>query len=560
MKLHKSLCLFLVCSLFVLSLSHVEARDAAFMNPVSPPAPITSTPPPAVTPLVAPTPMPAPIVPPVSEPPAPVVQNPAPSIEKVIPPEPAPPSAVAAKPAPPPEPAAPLPSIAPPPLAEKPPVAEIKPIQATQSPPTQNSAVSEIHVVIDSKPDLDVGDTPINATKHVVLSFVNHGNVAVPVDKIALKPRGHIGFVITQDTCSKQTLVLSGECNVGLDLSPHSDGVWSLDVELSPFASSPAARTHITGQALVAGAAAIVKPSEKKESEAILSLKGSTSIDFDNVKIGAGKNVRSVLMVNEGKDPLTLQSLEVVADKSLVRVPKGCLPNMRLKAGQSCPVLLSWTPTKAGPLSTDLIIRYTGGSGFIVIPVRGSAEEKVLVPSPPKDIENQQTVSTVPPVPAPPTIVAAQKTPKAVSPKNHALSVVTPDLQKLVSAMPATSLNASAKKHEINILSGLRLTGTVGNRAIIQKPSGVTVVVNIGDAVDLGEKQIKILDVRPQAADILLDNQTITLTIEPAGPVGRKASELIQGVPSSSETDNSQSFLPFPASMLMPLPSGAASR
>lgn len=261
-------------------------------------------------------------------------------------------------------------------------------------------------------------------------------------------------------------------------------------------------------------------------------------------------------MVNEGPEALTLQSIEVVAvDKSLLRLPQGCSVNMKLKAGESCPIVLAWNPTKVGQLSTDLIIRYTGRPGFVVIPIRGVSQGKDQIPETKNtEISSQSTENaqiTHQDVSKENTIKQKKK-PHSL--KGHNLAVVTPDLQKVVSALPNISAKSSGGSHQATLPPGLHLIGIVGTRAILQKPNETTVVVNAGDAVDLGTKQIKVIDVHPQSIDILLDDQTMTLILKSSSEQGHKASESNHQSSDSTEAEPSQSFLSLPASLAMPLP------
>ena len=465
----------------------VDARDAAFMAL------------PTVQPVVPqPSPLPVPPsaipVPTVAENPPPDVVLPTPVVDK-------------------------LPSI---------PVQVAVP-SVSQIPSVLPPLTTGIQVVIESPVELDAGVTSASHIKHVTIPFSNHGNVAVPVDKIAITAQNHVSYAIVHDTCSRQTLRMATECSVDLDIVPHTNGEWSLDVALLPFASGPAAHTHIISQHRP-GAGEPVKPLvahldvQQQDDGKGLRLQNMSMIDFGETYVGGGKLVRSALVINDGQMPAVLQSIEVVAaDIGFTHVDHGCVVGMRLNSGESCPVVLVWAPQKATQLSTDLIIRYSTHPGFMVVSVRGMAHQETVAsetsPSPNQLLPVIRSKS------------AATGTTPHTSPlsarKDHSLVVITPDIKKIISILPDTAVGRIPRRHAVEEISGIQLIGIVGKRAILRKSSQITVVVSAGDPVDLGKKSARIMDVHPQSVDILFENKTVTLKLEPNEEHSLKSSSLI---------------------------------
>jgi hypothetical protein len=394
-------------------------------------------------------------------------------------------------------------------------------------------------IKVEPKGDVDAGETAINVAKRVTLFFVNTTALPVHVDKITLNNDGNVVADISNDDCSKQgTLTPQSRCTVEVSITPTSPGPWNVEMLMTHNGPGRIARAKISGK--TSGAT-----DQKKDNGLTLSNKDSGTVAFGDVDVG-DKVVRSALMSNDSPDPLTIYSIDVIeADNGLTRLDQGCAIDMELKPGESCPITLLWTPQAKGQISTDLIIRHSGRTGFAVIPVRGTAKGVATT----SKGDTKTTVSTE-------TIHTSSNSPASVPMPPSASELAR--AMKDVPAVSSDALTSSASNTTATapITRNLRLIGTVGNRAVLIKPDGTTAVASAGDDVSLGEKEVRVTAVNPKSVDILDAGKKKTLILASAQELVDRAT--IKAKTASSD-DKSQTGFGGSAngSFMAPQPTGS---
>ncbi|HUY68823.1 MAG TPA: choice-of-anchor D domain-containing protein, partial [Alphaproteobacteria bacterium] len=328
------------------------------------------------------------------------------------------------------------------------------------------------------KRDIDVGETILNVTRRVTLFFVNRSSNALKIEKVVVNNDGNVQAAITNDDCTKQATITPGNrCDIEVSVTPISPGAWGAEVLVTHDGAGRLARARLSGK--TSGTA-----EKKKDTGLTLSSKESPPVDFGKVVVGATA-VRSALMVNDSPDAITLYSIDVIeADNGLKRLDQGCAVDMELKPGESCPVTLAWTPSEAGQISTDLIIRHSGRLGFAVIPLRGSTAGGAMAAASAATGAGKGSASA-----APPSIADLEKA---------AVGKIPPVSAGELPAQPAAKTGGSMV---------LRLIGTIGNRAVLALPDGNTKVAAAGDDISLGDGSIKVVAVHARTADVLIDGK-----------------------------------------------------
>src|SRR5262249_39458191 len=116
------------------------------------------------------------------------------------------------------------------------------------------------------------------------------------------------------------------------------------------------------------------KTDEKAQGLAI-SKKIASPLDFGNVRVSEESVARTMLIENDSTEPLKISSIDLITrdDQGLRLRPVGCEEGDELKPGESCPLTVMWEPEYRGNIATDLIVRHSGGLGFVVVPIRGVA-------------------------------------------------------------------------------------------------------------------------------------------------------------------------------------------
>ncbi len=382
-------------------------------------------------------------------------------------------------------------------------------------------------VKVDPKGDIDTGESVVNVARRTTLFFVNQSAGPVQIENISVNNDGNVKAEITNDDCSKQgTLAAQSRCSVEITVTPISSGPWTVETLLTHNGAGRIARAKLLGKTTGATTTA-----DKKDTGLSFSSKEVSPINFGDVEIGTGKAVRSALMVNDSPETITLYAIDVIAaENGLERLDQGCVVDMELKPGESCPVTLVWQPVSHGQISTDLIIRHSGRLGFAVIPIRGAAKGNDVVSD--KDSKSGDTKSAggdkkdstksngLPPPPTPEDIEKAS------------LGKIPPVSS---SALPMTSQSAKGGDGKLHLI------GTVGNRAVILKPDETTAVVGVGDDLTWGDDTAKVKAVTPKSVTLVIDGKDKVLMLGSSPELIAKAEAQEQARLKSSPTSSTGS-------------------
>ena len=166
---------------------------------------------------------------------------------------------------------------------------------------------------------------------------------------------------------------------------------------------------------------------------------------------------------------------------------------MELAPGASCPVTLLWTPKNNGPVSTDLIIRHSGRMGFAVIPVRGVAKGGAVEAASSSAGGGKNEAKDSVPLP-----MTAQQIEKEMAGK--------------IAPVPDTGLGMKGGGGD----GGLHLIGTVGERAVMLMPNGMTQILPMGGEFTYDGKKAKIVAVGARSIDVVAAGKRTTMSLEAA--------------------------------------------
>ena len=180
--------------------------------------------------------------------------------------------------------------------------------------------------------------------------------------------------------------------------------------------------------------------------------KGLLVASQDEIDFGSSINTTSsitVSLVNTGDAPLRMSEVFMAnADNGVSISKKGCTGGTILNPIEACPLTLSWSPVRAGPILDDVQIIHDGARGILVLPVRGEATGVVSQDNKAVRMVSTEPVSADPSVPAPP-----------------------PVFQRKSEIDPAS------------VLDGFIVTSHAPTRAIISGPSGSRIVFNRQEVV-----------------------------------------------------------------------------
>ena len=371
-------------------------------------------------------------------------------------------------------------------------------------------------ITVEPHSEIDIGESNVGVARRTTLFFVNQTSLPIGIVSIVANSDGNVASTLMNDDCSKQkTIGLGSQCSLVVEAVPSSPGPWSVEVLMTHEGSGRIARARISGKA--SGQAVVA---ERHDDGLLLSTKDTKPIDFGDVDPNGASVVRSALMVNDSPDPITIESIDVIAaGNGLTKLDQGCLSDTVLKPGGSCPVTLLWKPTAHGKISTDLIIRHTGRLGFAVVPLRGNAgSEKEVVAS----LESKDLGKTQPP-PLPTEVE------KAVIGKIPPLLIETPSKVEMAPIPKRFEAPVKEKPPEPKPLSDrvyqFHLIGTVGDKAILLTPEGDSLVVGLGEDIPYGDNLVaKLTAIAPKEAEIFFDGRKKRFALELSSALANKAS------------------------------------
>lgn len=409
---------------------------------------------------------------------------------------------------------------------------------AFMSPGGGRGAASDDAILIEPKSDVDVGDTPLNTSRRATFFFVNQSGGPVEVDTITANGDSNVKADLVGDDCTKEKkIATASRCSVTVEVTPTGMGSWTAELLMTHKSAGRIARARVLGKTS-AGA------QEKREMGLSLNTKEVKPVDFGEVEVGVGKAVRSALMINDSNEVITLLSIEIIAaDNGLQRLDQGCLSDMDLKMGESCPITMVWKPESKGSISTDLIIRHSGRLGFAVIPVRGVAKEAkggtskdgspisasgesgfIMTGAKPSAGGSGGAGTGSPPRSAGAGSVPMSPTADELEGMLNNGSVPPISADVLPSTVTGGSGGSGAAAVPSVSIDDVNLIGTVGNRAIIYKPDGTTAMVDIGDTLSLGDgTSLKLLNVSSKEAEVFFAGKKRTLKLKAASTLMQKA-------------------------------------
>jgi hypothetical protein len=342
----------------------------------------------------------------------------------------------------------------------------------------------------------DAGETLVNVARRVTVFFFNGFGMPVHLTQLTLNADGNVRSKVLTDDCRViQTLPPQDRCSIVMEIVPSSPGPWSVELLMNHSGQGRIARAEVTGTTLG-------KTDEKAQGLAI-SKKIAAALDFGQVRANEESVARTMLIENDSTEPLKIASIDLIArdDQGLNLRPVGCEEGDELQPGESCPLTVMWEPEYRGNIATDLIVRHSGGLGFVVVPIRGIAIDDgkgsavagrpkgsfgSLAPKNRGDSVSSLPGSFLPPIPG------------GIEP------LPVGDITK---PAPATKAERSAPPpaREEPLLApaapmAIALIGTVNGRAILGDASNQTYVVSLGETTMIEDQVVELLQLESTRA------------------------------------------------------------
>ena len=222
---------------------------------------------------------------------------------------------------------------------------------------------------IESIPDeLDFGDlrTSQPVIKGVVLRNIT--SEPIEINAIYVEAADRAGYSLRTD-CSQ--LSPGQACIVVLTWSPVLKGQATGVLLIEHTGPTTVASINLDGS---------YQPETSTEAETFPEAvpgKGLLVASQSEIDFGSGIGTTSAItvsLVNVGDAALSIGDIRLAnADNGISISSNGCAPETVLEPVEACPLTLSWSPVREGPILDDVQIVHDGARGILVLPVRGEA-------------------------------------------------------------------------------------------------------------------------------------------------------------------------------------------
>jgi hypothetical protein len=170
------------------------------------------------------------------------------------------------------------------------------------------------------------------STTAQTVTFTNIGAANVTVESASIVGTNPDEFEIVLDSCSGQTLIPAGACQVQGVFSPESTGLKNADLlVVSDDVANPFVSVDLSGTGIAPG-----EPPQISLSPTVL--------DFDNVEVNDSK-VQNVTLTNVGSGTLSVSAVTVEGVNPQAFSNSGACVGANLASGESCTEAVTFAPT-----------------------------------------------------------------------------------------------------------------------------------------------------------------------------------------------------------------------
>ena len=201
------------------------------------------------------------------------------------------------------------------------------------------------------------------------VTLTNTGNAALTITSIAVAGANSGDFAQT-NTCpaNPATLAAGSNCAISVTFMPTATGVRNASVTITDNAGNSPQSVLLTGT----GTAPIV------------SLGGTTSINFGNEPVGSTSAAQTITLSNTGTGPLTITSIAVTGTNSGDFAETNSCPasNSTLAAGANCTISITFKPTTIGSRTCSVSITDNAAGSPQSVSLTGTGVEPAVTLAP----------------------------------------------------------------------------------------------------------------------------------------------------------------------------------
>ena len=239
------------------------------------------------------------------------------------------------------------------------------------SPPQNDGFVVKITPSATADPSVSFGAANLNFGQQVIgapnnaqlpVEVINTGDAPLSISSIGITGPNSGDFVAVNTVpCLASPISAGSSCDFEMQYAPSVVGPEGAFLSFTDTASGSPQVLALLG--FGAGPLAVVSP---------------LSVNFGNVPVGITPS-QTITLKNSGTQPLQIVSVNILGNNiAQFLLANGCPPTSMLAAGDSCAILISFTPSAAGTFSANLNITDNSGdiSGALqTVPLNGTATQ-----------------------------------------------------------------------------------------------------------------------------------------------------------------------------------------
>lgn len=211
---------------------------------------------------------------------------------------------------------------------------------------------------------LDFGSVRVDEASTQSRSLTNVGDGPLVIDALVIEGAHASDFVLSNDSCSNQTLAADAQCGFSVTLTPSADGERSASLSIPSNALSNPEVIALTGTGYRLGSLAV----------------SAASLDLGSV-LPNQKATQVVVVTNTGPGDLVL-SQAVLAGADQFKIAADECSGQTLSAGDSCEVRIEVTGAGAGSLQATLSIPSDNGTQVVSLKAQALAPVPVVAVQP----------------------------------------------------------------------------------------------------------------------------------------------------------------------------------
>lgn len=229
-----------------------------------------------------------------------------------------------------------------------------------------------------AKPEMEGGDLPQGQSTQVLVMMRNNSASPIEIKTIELLPSSNVTATIAGNQCDKEALRPGMECALNVSLKAESPGKYRVGLLMNHTGRTKVSNAAIIGTVGGVNSKAGALPSN--EIEAFPPI-----LDFTQVK-GRAPLVRSISLRNSSTKTVEITNIELAASP-LTGFAVSAPDCKVLEASQACIATVTWSPQLEGKAEGVVVLRHTGPSGSLQIPLTGEytqskTDKAALFPSP----------------------------------------------------------------------------------------------------------------------------------------------------------------------------------